>query len=548
MSSVSNHLQAISNMIKTCAVDIRDEWPTNPDSYTKSETISRGTFGIVRYAEVSDPTFMLDGFDSRSCVIKTIYLRRRFDNILREIGPSNSQQFSSKTSQYNEDINETNHNTYTTKLFRLYRRILMELFILSRCRHANIMHLHAVFMSAGDMHLVLPRFYMLQNLIQLYKRRKQSEPVPITIIAKILRQLCFALDFLQRVGIAHRDVQPENIFLTRRGTVKLGHFAQAKPVFDDAEEQELRCCRTPVGREEFMSFEKQHNLYLGNNIDECMDYSFSADVWSLGVLVLSMVSYFPHEQCQKLHKNFALVMHEEQMPFIWLTVDMLQLRSRLVKSGGEELKLFLSDKLLTVNPQQRLTVDSLPDTSEMRKWCKRNVEEDSVFLRKNFIDEVDFANHLKLENDAPNYDALETKDIPAEFYWYDTWKKLEDMHLKLQLFIHTNTGIVNKGMHFKYSYPEPFFRMIYSEVIAAHLELTDLMSIDYEIKQAIFEFVRQKIIQPDSSTASIRKEILLPKLQSTSAKSNENTHRRLEIEIEQVMLPQHRLRLASASP
>jgi hypothetical protein len=60
------------------------------------------------------------------------------------------------------------------------------------------------------------------------------------------------------------------------------------------------------------------------------DYSFPSDMWSLGVLVLSMVSYFPDENSQKLHKNFALAMQEEQMPFIWLTVDMLQLRSRLV--------------------------------------------------------------------------------------------------------------------------------------------------------------------------------------------------------------------------
>lgn len=150
-------------------------------------------------------------------------------------------------------------------------------------------------------------------------------------------------------------------------------------------------------------------------------------MWSLGVLILHMVSYFPDEQCQKLHKNFALIMHEEQLPFIWLTVDMLQLRSRLVKSGGEELKLFLNDHLLTVNPKQRSSASSLLKTQEMKKWCLANVEADSAFLRSHFINEVDFANQMKLEADSPNYDALETVCFFVKNNYLS--KRVEALHL-----------------------------------------------------------------------------------------------------------------------
>ena len=139
-------------------------------------------------------------------------------------------------------------------------------------------------------------------------------------------------------------------------------------------------------------------------------------MWSLGVLVLHMVSYFPDEQCcQKLHKHFAMAMQHERMPFIWLTVDMLQLRSRLVKSGGEELKLFLSDCLLTVSAERRATAASLLRQPEMGKWCGKTVEQDAEHLRRAFINEVDFANQMKLEQDAPNYDALETVGICVFF-------------------------------------------------------------------------------------------------------------------------------------
>lgn len=44
---------------------------------------------------------------------------------------------------------------------------------------------------------------------------------------------------------------------------------------------------------------------------------------------------------------------------------------------------------------------------------------------------------------------------------------------------------------FKFGDPEPFFRILYMEAMADQLEFTDLLTMDHEIKQAIFEFVRQ---------------------------------------------------------
>ena len=77
-----------------------------------------------------------------------------------------------------------------------------------------------------------------------------------------MRQICLGLDFLQKIGIIHRDIQPENIFLTRGATVKLGHFSQSKALFNEVDDEdnemldELRRCKTPVGREEFMCIKK----------------------------------------------------------------------------------------------------------------------------------------------------------------------------------------------------------------------------------------------------------------------------------------------------
>jgi hypothetical protein len=44
--------------------------------------------------------------------------------------------------------------------------------------------------------------------------------------------------------------------------------------------------------------------------------------------------------------------------------------------------------------------------------------------------------------------------------------------------------------NFKFSQPEPFFRILYGEILANRIELTDLFQIDFEIKQTIFECIR----------------------------------------------------------
>lgn len=72
------------------------------------------------------------------------------------------------------------------------------------------------------------------------------------------------------------------------------------------------------------------------------------------------------------------------------------------------MKLFLSEKLFTVNPERRPTAADLLKTPEMLKWCYKTVEDDKKYIRQHFINEVDFSNRFKLEDGGVNYDSLET--------------------------------------------------------------------------------------------------------------------------------------------
>lgn len=48
------------------------------------------------------------------------------------------------------------------------------------------------------------------------------------------------------------DVHPNNIYVTRGGTLKLGHFSQSRVLVNNS----CRRCITPTGTEEFMCYEK----------------------------------------------------------------------------------------------------------------------------------------------------------------------------------------------------------------------------------------------------------------------------------------------------
>ena len=74
----------------------------------------------------------------------------------------------------------------------------------------------------------------------------------------------------------HRDIKPDNILMNRHGFVKVTDFGITKTYDGDETEK----CKTFVGTMTYMSPERM----------EGSSYDYAGDVWSLGIMLLEIIT------------------------------------------------------------------------------------------------------------------------------------------------------------------------------------------------------------------------------------------------------------------
>ncbi|XP_039535199.1 calcium/calmodulin-dependent protein kinase I-like [Pimephales promelas] len=110
-------------------------------------------------------------------------------------------------------------------------------------------------------------------------------------------QICLALQYLhnERRNVLHRDIKPQNIFLTEDGYVILGDFG----------------CSTLHGRaDQYTSSHKGADLYRSPEADE-NKYISKSDIWSLGWLLydLCMLDVWTHIKKRRFQQASLAVGH-----------------------------------------------------------------------------------------------------------------------------------------------------------------------------------------------------------------------------------------------
>lgn len=154
-----------------------------------------------------------------------------------------------------------------------------------------------------------------------------TKGIPETSLCRIAEQVLHGLETLENLRIVHRDLKPENILVNSNGFIKIGDFGMSSKKTNME-------WKTFKGTFTFMSPER----LKGDS------HSFSSDIWSLGMTLLTcFLGHFPFQMQEKT---------------IWEMIEEIKKFNLEKYNISNELKDFLS-KCLCFDASQRFTANKL---------------------------------------------------------------------------------------------------------------------------------------------------------------------------------------------
>ncbi|KAJ1367215.1 serine threonine kinase 10 [Parelaphostrongylus tenuis] len=157
---------------------------------------------------------------------------------------------------------------------------LVEIDILTSCKHRNIVKLYACFFFENKLHMMLEFCgggAVDAIMIELEKPLTEKQ------IAYIGRYTCEAIAFLHEQNVIHRDLKAGNILLTSDGVVKLADFGVSAKLKDRNEKRD-----TFIGTPYWMAPE----VMMCETFKD-QPYDTRSDIWSFGITLIEMAQMEP---------------------------------------------------------------------------------------------------------------------------------------------------------------------------------------------------------------------------------------------------------------
>jgi adenylate cyclase len=142
--------------------------------------------------------------------------------------------------------------------------------LLASLDHPHILPLYE-FGSTEEHFYFAMRYNSAGSLVNLLAKG----PLPLEEVMRLSAQLCYALEYLHKLGILHRDIKPSNVLLDWQQRAYLSDFGLAKQLL-----QETRPLHTGRGTGPYAPYE-QHAL---------LSAVPQSDIYSLGVMIYEMLA------------------------------------------------------------------------------------------------------------------------------------------------------------------------------------------------------------------------------------------------------------------
>lgn len=167
----------------------------------------------------------------------------------------------------------------------LVQRFFQEARAVNAINHENIVEIFD-FVEEPAPAGAIPRIYCVLELLQGVSLRAllEREALPVRRAARIVEQLCAALGAAHRTGVVHRDIKPDNVFVTSRGGepdfVKVLDFGVAKLTSARLAKNPDTFAGAVIGTPGYMAPEQASGLEVDGR----------ADVYAVGTVLYELLS------------------------------------------------------------------------------------------------------------------------------------------------------------------------------------------------------------------------------------------------------------------
>ncbi|KAK5857733.1 hypothetical protein PBY51_010958 [Eleginops maclovinus] len=204
--------------------------------------------------------------------------------------------------------------------------------------HPNIVKLHEIY------HDQLHTFLVLELLGggELLERIRRKQHFSETEASRIMRKLVSAVSHMHDVGVVHRDLKPENLLFTdesENSEIKIIDFGFARLKPPDNQLLKTPCFTLHYAAPEILKYD---------------GYDESCDLWSLGVILYTMLSGQVPFQCQE--KSLTHTSAEEIMKKI--KQGDFSFEGEAWRNVSQQAKDLIQE-LLTVDPNKRIKMCGL---------------------------------------------------------------------------------------------------------------------------------------------------------------------------------------------